>query len=484
MNRLKEGRISGDAERRLKRTKVQPIGRLTVDLMDKGLPCNLDAERLVLGSVLLDGSRFPEVSSLRPEDFSEERHRRIFATMHHLYILPEHIDRITVYEEMARQGIAGADPISFLHSLDEGMPHISHLDSYVRIILNKSTLRQTIFAAQHLMNECLLEGAATSEIVASHLAKIQELSQRGSTGQVIVDLPSVRDCASRVVEYLRAPELPRGAVIALTGDSGSGKSTLASAWAGEVAVAGIPVLVLDRENPGSVVAERLDRLGISDGGLLRCWGGWSPRPVPQPADTVVLAWVESCERKPLVIVDSMVAFHGGDENDAGQMRAFMQQCRTLADLGATVVVIHHDGKAETAKDYRGSSDFKAAVDAAFHVSNSGADGRLGLVRLRCYKSRLGFGGEILYRYTGDRFVLDRDPNAASRNVNGQLADLLRMNPGIKATDFEVLAMKQDLGRKRAREYLHDGVRAGGIRLDGKGNAKQHYLLIESEPDAK
>jgi hypothetical protein len=109
--------------------------------------------------------------------------------------------------------------------------------------------------------------------------------------------------------------------------------------------------VLDRENPIAVVAERLERLGITDGALLRYWGGWLSEQAPQPNHPKVVEWAKSCEPRPLVIVDSLVAFHGGDENDAGEMRAFMQQCRMLADLGATVAVLHHDGKGDNAKRF-------------------------------------------------------------------------------------------------------------------------------------
>ena len=86
-------------------------------------------------------------------------------------------------------------------------------------------------------------------------------------------------------------------------------------------------------------------------------------PPPQPNDPAVLDWVRACEPRPLMIVDPMIAFHGGDENDASETRAFTQQCRTVADLGGTVLLLHHDGKAGTSKDYHGSSDFKASLEA-------------------------------------------------------------------------------------------------------------------------
>jgi hypothetical protein len=459
------------------KTKVQPIVK-SIDVLEKGLPSNLDAERFVLASVLLDDDRFIEVAALKPDDFSLERHRRIFGCMQDLHARSEHIDRVTVAEELARRNELGPDGLGYLVSLDDGMPRIAHLESYARIVLDKSRLRRTIFTAQKLMNECLLETAATNEILGSHLAEIQELSQSGSAaGQVIADIPSIRECGGAAIEYLRAPELPKGAVIAFTGDSGSGKSTLLLSWAAEISAAGTPVLILDRDNPISAIVERFDRLGIVDERKLKYWGGWRPEEAPQPDDPKVIDWVKSCERRPLVIVDCMVAFHGGDENDAGETRAFMRRCRMLADFGATVVVIHHDGKADTSKDYRGSSDFKAAVDAAFHVSNFGADGRLGTIQLRCYKSRFGFSGELLYHYTGGRFVRDQDVNAPSRTVTEQLTSLLRANPGATVVEFERLSVDHGLGRARARQLLSEGVLSGAIRREkGAGRTMRHSLV--------
>jgi hypothetical protein len=465
---------------RAESTKVRPIVNPSNLAMEKGLPCNLDAERFVLGAVLLDSSRFPEVAALHPNDFSLERHGRIFAAIHDLHLLGENIDYVTVSENLARRNEFGTDGVSFVVSLTDGMPRIPHLDAYVRLVQKKAKLRRGVFIAQKLATECLLETAAPDEIFARHLAEIEEVTQSGGdAGLAIADIPPIRECGNHAIEYLRDPELPKGTVVALTGDSGSGKSTLAMAWAGEISLNGTPVLVLDRENPKPVMAERLERLGITDGPMLRIWGGWLDSEAPQPGHPSVLHWVKQSEPKPLVLVDSLVAFHGGDENDAGEMRAFMQQCRTLADLGATVVVIHHDGKADTAKDYRGSSDFKAAVDAAFHVSNFGADGRLGMIRLECFKSRFGFGGELVYHYVDGRFVRGR-PGEGASNTTERLTELLRVNPGMHRVAFEQEAIKRGLGRKPARKFLDGGVRAGRIRCDRQGNARL-YSLLDVEP---
>jgi hypothetical protein len=295
----------------------------------------------------------------------------------------------------------------------------------------------------------------------------------------IEEIPSVRECGAREIRYLIEPELPEGAVIALTGDSGSGKSTLATAWAGRVSAMARPVLILDRENPSAVLVDRLERLGIGDGSMLRIWGGWLSEEAPQPASALVLAWVASNEPRPLIVIDSLVAFHPGDENDAGETRAFMHQCRKLADIGATVVILHHTGKAETSQDFRGSSDFKAAIDAGFHVSNFSQDGHLDVLRLRCFKNRFGFSGEIVYRYAGGKMARDNDPHAPARTVTEQLTELLRTHPGIQAGEFEKLAHDRGLGRNRARTFLGEGTLSGLVhRETGAKNVRRYSLSVD------
>jgi len=151
------------------KAKVRPIAK-SVDPEDTGLPSNLDAERFVLGSVLLDDSRYGEITTLNPDDFALERHRSIFHCMQALHDRGEHIDRTTVAEELGRRGELGPDGFTYLVSLDDGLPRISHLDSYVRIVREKSTLRRTILAAQKVQNECLLHMTSPTDILANHIA--------------------------------------------------------------------------------------------------------------------------------------------------------------------------------------------------------------------------------------------------------------------------------------------------------------------------
>ncbi|MCL0891278.1 AAA family ATPase, partial [Escherichia coli] len=66
-------------------------------------------------------------------------------------------------------------------------------------------------------------------------------------------------------------------------------------------------------------------------------------------------------------------FGGNDENDSRDMGAFIQGCDAIKQAtGATVLVVHHSGKDET-KGARGSSAFRAALDAEYRISRENSD---------------------------------------------------------------------------------------------------------------
>ena len=135
---------------------------------EKGLPTNVDAERFVLGSILLDDSLYVQAAgTIEPEDFSLEKHRRIFKRMGELQTRGERIDRITVANELMKfNELEACDGLTYLVSLDDGLPQIPNLDSYIRIVKDKAVLRRIIFASQHMMNRCLLGEEEPSEILA------------------------------------------------------------------------------------------------------------------------------------------------------------------------------------------------------------------------------------------------------------------------------------------------------------------------------
>lgn len=146
-------------------------------LFEKALPANADAERYVLGSVLLNVELFQQVAeSLNPEDFSSEKHRRIFGRMKDLADRGERIDRVTLVDELMRQGqLESVDGIAYIASLDDGLPEITNLKSYIGIVLEKADLRRVIFTAQRAINMALLGSQTAQEIGAGATQLLGEL---------------------------------------------------------------------------------------------------------------------------------------------------------------------------------------------------------------------------------------------------------------------------------------------------------------------
>jgi replicative DNA helicase len=148
--------------------------------LDKGLPTNLDAERFVLGSIMLDDSLYIQAAgAIEAEDFSLEKHRRIFKRMGELHDRGEKVDRITVANELMRYNeLEACDGLSYLVSLDDGLPQIPNLDSYIRIVKDKATLRRIIFASQHLMNRCLMGEEEPETILAGAEETLLKLGEQ------------------------------------------------------------------------------------------------------------------------------------------------------------------------------------------------------------------------------------------------------------------------------------------------------------------
>lgn len=146
-------------------------------VLEIGLPADTESERLVLGSIAV-GSDFGLVASALSEtDFSLEKHRRIFARMRDLYDRGEPIDRVTLARELMDRGqLESVDGMTYLVSLDEGMPQIANIDAYVNIIREKSVQRRAIFTCQRAIDELVGHGAPTGEILARCERMISDLA--------------------------------------------------------------------------------------------------------------------------------------------------------------------------------------------------------------------------------------------------------------------------------------------------------------------
>jgi len=237
----------------------------------------------------------------------------------------------------------------------------------------------------------------------AHPAAATPVKATADTGPItsITQLPSVWKLEAKI-EWLMEELIPLGSITLLAAESGTGKTWLAYAIAGAVAhgqaFAGFnvkqrPVLYLDGENSLGLVKSRLLDLGVVETPNLHIWGGWNSEHPHGPNSIMLREFVR--REKPLLIWDSMVEFHPGDEQSATETRAFMKQFRVLTNLGATVLILHHTGKVKSAKEYRGSSDIKGAVDTAYVVKSPLTETRkLTCLTLENFKSRFAPGRDV------------------------------------------------------------------------------------------
>ena len=180
--------------------------------LQKGLPANPDAERFVLGSTLLNDSLYLQVAGvLDAVDFSLEKHRRIFARMKDLYERGARIDRVTVADELMKQGqLESVDGLSYLISLDEGLPELANLDGYIRIVKDKSILRKLIYNAQSVINRCLLGEEEPDAILASTEESLLKLGEARTRDQLSSPAAIIEKFPGGVGAFLDPSQRVRG----------------------------------------------------------------------------------------------------------------------------------------------------------------------------------------------------------------------------------------------------------------------------------
>src|SRR5581483_6909392 len=124
-----------------------------VAVADRTLPHNLEAERSVLGAILLHNDAFNAAAEvIDASDFFRDAHRRIFDKMVRLSDRGDAIDLVTLKEELARSGdLDEVGGPAYISALVDGVPRSTNVEHYARIIKEKATLRNLIFSANKIL---------------------------------------------------------------------------------------------------------------------------------------------------------------------------------------------------------------------------------------------------------------------------------------------------------------------------------------------
>ncbi len=146
--------------------------------LDRGLPASLDAERSILGAILLDNFAYNQAAeSLRPDDFSLDSHRRIYSRMVELSETSRPIDLITLTEELGRhKEVEAVGGVAYITSLTDGVPRRPNIEHYVRIVKDKAMLRGLIHAANGAIARALEQSETADEVLDAAETSIFRLS--------------------------------------------------------------------------------------------------------------------------------------------------------------------------------------------------------------------------------------------------------------------------------------------------------------------
>ena len=246
--------------------------------LEKPLPNNLDAERSVLGAILLDNNALnTAIETLRPDDFFLDQHRRVFTQMIALAEVQQAIDLITLTEELHRRGdLEAAGGAPYLASLADGMPKVSNVEHYARIVKEKAMLRNLIHTT-HNIQQRAFEGEDGADMILDNAeSSIFELAEDRVKAGLISVKEIVRDNFERLEKIFKEGKsitgIPTGYVeldkltsgfqpselLILAARPSQGKTALALNLAENIAIrGGQPVAIFSLEMSKESLLQRL-----------------------------------------------------------------------------------------------------------------------------------------------------------------------------------------------------------------------------------
>jgi replicative DNA helicase len=155
--------------------------------LDAGLPANIDAEKTILGAILLDNSFHSEAAEkLEADDFSLDSHRRIFLRMSDLMNEQRAVDIVTLSHELSRyKEVEAVGGVAYLASLTEGLPLRPVIEDYVRIVKDKSLLRRLMLICSAAIARAADQSETALEVIGAAETALLEVSEKGVSGGLV-----------------------------------------------------------------------------------------------------------------------------------------------------------------------------------------------------------------------------------------------------------------------------------------------------------
>ncbi|HZQ90263.1 MAG TPA: replicative DNA helicase [Terriglobales bacterium] len=164
----------------------------TDHILDRGMPAAIEAERSILGAILLDNFSYNEAAeSLKPDEFFLDSHRRIYQRMSDLAESGRPIDVISLTDELGRhKEVEAVGGVAYLASLTDGVPRRESIVQHIRLVKDKALLRGLIHAANSAIARAMEQADPAAEVLDGVEAEIFRLSD-DRIGKGFLDIPEI-----------------------------------------------------------------------------------------------------------------------------------------------------------------------------------------------------------------------------------------------------------------------------------------------------
>jgi replicative DNA helicase len=179
---------------------ARPAHRVSSEILDRIPPQNLEAERGVLGSILLDAAACDLVAPVvKAEDFYSDANQRVYGHALALYDAHRAVDVALLAERLKRAGefeaIGGAE---YLIQVVQSVPYAANAAYYAEIVREKALRRRVIHAATSMLRDAYDEGAPINDVVSDCEAALQKVPTGEFSGDPITFAQAVGDAGAHV----------------------------------------------------------------------------------------------------------------------------------------------------------------------------------------------------------------------------------------------------------------------------------------------
>jgi len=431
---------------------------------DNPPPQNIDAERSILGAVLLDNSALAVAAkNVCSADFFHTHHQLIFRHMLRLADAGSPIELLTLSESLHKEHTietAGGD--AYLASLADGMPRVSNVEHYAKIVKEKERLRAIIRTTHDLQQQAWTKDGNSHQIFAD-LAEFLKMSTNGNGHNqlVAVDVLDFLQLKLDPIDFVIEPILPVSNSAMIFSPTGAGKTYIMLHIAYSVAIGAEQVFVWDipRARPVVYVDGEMDQLTLQErqteiakafipvvpvrGFMKIITPDQQPKFPPRIDTKEGRARIEEhCIEGGLLILDNISTLcPGGDDKESEDWSTTQEWILALRRRKVSVFLVHHAGKSG---DQLGTSKKEIQLSCNLKLRTHGEYTAEDGLRVECRITKLRRRGR-----DGRFFAKWAQPFEIS----------YRVNEG--AAEFSTRPML-DILRKRAVQYLVAGMHANDV----------------------